>query len=603
MAMNRSAKSWLLGLFMLGIVAVSARPHATAAENEDIRIGEKVGEFTFKDIRYLPRTLEELGEKKAYVLVFTTLECPLVQRYLPVVKKLDDEFRSREVQFLAVNVGAADPLMEVAWQAVRVDAAFPFVKDYDGEVVRALGVTRTPEAVVLDARRRLRYRGRIDSQFRLGGARPNAGREDLREAIEEVLGGQEVSVASTPVDGCLIQFSNPPLPEKPITYAEQIAPLLKEHCQSCHQGIGGGAFSLRNYDEVVSHAATIAEVVREGRMPPWYASREHGEFINRRGLSASQRRLIADWVRGGCALGDESKIPEPLSRDPAAWRIGPPDLVIQAAQTTRLPATGIMPYQYILLPHLFLADTWIQKAEIRPSNPKAVHHCNMAFVAIGQKFSEANFITGQVPGGEAFELGAGIGFKIPAYSLLALQVHYVPTGEESTDRISVGLSYPRETIQKQLHHFQIVNRKFAITPGDGHHAVTASRTLKCDATGVGMFVHMHVRGKDMQFLAHKPDGAAETLLAVPNYSFDWQMPYVWAPGKQRFPRGTRIECLAHFDNSAFNPYNPDPTATVREGQQTHEEMMMGFFFYTDDAEELNLRTDPKTGRVLQKSGE
>jgi hypothetical protein len=144
-----------------------------------------------------------------------------------------------------------------------------------------------------------------------------------------------------------------------------------------------------------------------------------------------------------------------------------------------------------------------------------------------------------------------------------------------------------------------VNRKFAITPGDSHHAVEASRTLKCDATGIGMFAHMHVRGKDMLFRAHRPDSEAETLLAVPNYSFDWQMPYVWEPGKQRFPRGTKIQCLAHYDNSAFNPYNPDPAATVREGQQTHEEMMMGFFFYTDDGEHLNLRTDPKTGRVLE----
>lgn len=597
--MNRSANKRLALAAMVLVSVSGVCLHLPAAEKTAVQIGDQVAEFTFKDIRYLPRTLEELGKKKAYVLVFTTLDCPLVQRYLPVIKKLEEEFRPQDVQFVAVNVGAADPLAEVAYQAVRVDAAFPFVKDYEGDVVHAVGVTRTPEAVVLDDQRRLRYRGRIDSQFRLGGARPDAGREDLREAIEEVLAGREVSVSTTPAEGCLIQFPDPPLPDKAVTYAEQIAPLLKENCQSCHQGKGGGAFSLRTYDEAVAHAATIAEVVHEGRMPPWYASRQHGEFINRRSLTASQRRLVADWVRGGCALGDESKIPEPLTRDPAAWRIGEPDLVIQAAQTTRLPATGIMPYQYILLPQVFLADTWIQKAEIRPSNPKAVHHCNMAFVAIGQKFSEANFITGQVPGGEPFELGAGIGFKIPAYSMLALQVHYVPTGEESSDRISVGLSYPRETIQKQLHHFQVVNRKFAITPGDGHHAVAASRTLKCDATGIGMFVHMHVRGKDMSFRAHTPDGAAETLLAVPNYSFDWQMPYVWEPGKRHFPSGTRIECLAHFDNSTFNPYNPDPTATVREGQQTHEEMMMGFFFYTDDGEALNLRTDPKTGRVVQ----
>jgi hypothetical protein len=224
----------------------------------------------------------------------------------------------------------------------------------------------------------------------------------------------------------------------------------------------------------------------------------------------------------------------------------------------------------------------------------------MAFVSAGQKFSEANFITGQVPGGDALDLKNGLGFKIPALSLLALQVHYVTTGEETTDRLSVGLGFPRETIRKQLRHVQIKNRSLAIPPGAPHHAVTASRTLNCDATGVGMFTHMHVRGKDMVFRALRPESEPETLLAVPNYNFDWQMPYVWEPGKMRFPRGTRIECVAHYDNSAFNPYNPDPKATVREGQQTKEEMMYGFFFYTDDAEDLNLSIDPKTGHVSQK---
>jgi len=136
--------------------------------------GQVVGDFAFKDIRYLPRRLSDLGKKRAFVLVFTTLDCPLVQRYLPVVKTLEQEFRPQDVQFLAVNVGANDPLLEVAYQAVRVGAEFPFVKDFHGDVVRAVGVTRTPEVVVLDGERRLRYRGRIDDQFRLGGARPEA---------------------------------------------------------------------------------------------------------------------------------------------------------------------------------------------------------------------------------------------------------------------------------------------------------------------------------------------------------------------------------------------------------------------------------------------
>ena len=588
------AMFFLVGAFLVAVHADDTPP--AAASSSRVAIGQQIGQVTFKDIRYLPRSLNDLGDKKAFVLVFTTLECPLVQRYLPVVKQLDEAFRDQGVQFLAVNVGANDPLAEVAYQAVRVGAEFPFVKDFDGQVVRVVGATRTPEVVLLDADKKLRYRGRVDSQFRLGGARPDAGRADLKTAIEEVLAGREVSVPETPVDGCLISFSKPQPPQSPVTFAEHIAPLLQKHCQACHHG-DNGPFALITFDQAVAHAATIAEVVREERMPPWYASREHGEFTNRRGLSAAERRHVADWVRSECPLGDEARLPKPLEFPKDRWRIGTPDLVIKSPQEHKLPASGYIPYKYVVLPHVFLADTWIQKAEIRPSSPRSVHHCNMAYVAPGGKFNEANFITGQVPGGDAFDLEAGMAFKIPALSMLILQVHYVSTGEETKDQLSVGLCYPKEVVQKQLRHFEVKNRTFEIPPGAAHHKVAASRTLSCDATGVGMFTHMHVRGKDMVFRAIYPEGRDQILLAVPNYSFDWQMPYRWAPEKEKFPRGTRIECVAHFDNSPFNPYNPDPKATVREGQQTYEEMMYGFFFYTDDAEQLNLRVDPATGRV------
>ena len=127
------------------------------------------------------------------------------------------------------------------------------------------------------------------------------------------------------------------------------------------------------------------------------------------------------------------------------------------------------------------------------------------------------------------------------------------------------------------------------------HPVGAKRELECDATGIGLFSHMHLRGKDSTFFAHYPDGKTETLLSLPNYSFDWQLAYVWPQGSKHFPKGTRVECLSHFDNSPFNPFNPDPAATVKFGPQTHHEMMQGYFFYTHDAENLNVKVDPKTG--------
>src|SRR5262249_52140463 len=231
--------------------------------------------------------------------------------------------------------------------------------------------------------------------------------------------------------------------------------------------------------------------------------------------------------------------------------------------------------------------------QILPDNPRVLHHCNLAYANITEGFNEANFITGIVPGGEVMDLPDGIAFCIPKGSVLGLQIHYVATGKKETCSVSVGLRYPRGAVDKRLRHLVFTDRSFAIPPEAPAHKVSASRMLDRDTVGIGLFAHMHLRGKDMTFTARSPNGKAETLLIIPNYSFSWQVPYRWEPGKMRLPKGTRLDCIAHYDNSTFNPFNPDPRATVRHGPQTHHEMMFGFFFYTSAAEELGLRVDAK----------
>lgn len=593
----------------VALVAVLAlRLHAAeastkTADNPAVVIGQKVSEFTFKDIRYLPRKLTDFGDKKAYVIMFTTLDCPIAQKYLPKLKAMDEAYRDKGVQFLAVNVGPSDDLREVAYQALMVDAEFPFAKDFDGQVVRAVGGSRAGGVVVLDAERKLRYRGRVDDQFRLSGERPAAEREDLKMAIEDVLAGRDVAVAETAIDGCLISFPSPKARSTPVTYSEHVAPLLQKHCQDCHHdGAPEAPFALASYQEAVDHAPMIAEVVSEQRMPPWYASKEHGEFTNVRGMTADERSLVEDWVRGDCLQGDPAKAPSPRVFSESKWKIGAPDLVLQTP-LQKIPATGYIDYRYMILPHRFEKDTWIQGAQILPENSKAMHHCNMAYVKVGEKPSNQNFITGQVPGGDAMILDNNVAFMIPANSVLALQIHYVTLGQETTDRISVGLKFPREIIQKNLKHTQVTNLNFKIPPGAPHYKVSAVRELKNDTTGYGMFSHMHLRGEDMTFRAIYPDGQDETLLVVPNYNFGWQQSYRWPEGKKKFPKGTKLEVFAHYDNSPFNPYNPDPKKEVEEGQQTFQEMMYGFVFYTEDNESLNLQIDPKNGQVITPSSD
>jgi peroxiredoxin len=581
-------------------ICLALRPHVasrTVADEKPIRLGDKVPQLTFKDTRYLPRSLDDFPQQKAYVLVFTATDCPLVERYLPVLQKLESAYRGKSMQFLAINVGPGDSILNVATQAVEHGMEFPFVKDTEAKWAPALGVTRTPEVVVLDAERRMRYRGRIDDQYRLGGNRAEPTRCDLQAALDEVLAGKEVTVPETPVDGCLITKVEPPVPRKDITYAEHVAPLLRKHCVVCHQPGTAAPFSLLTYEQAKRRAAALSDVVADQRMPPWYASPKYGQFVNQRGLSDSERDLVMQWARAGAPLGDERKLPPPLAEKADPWLIGAPDLVIQDTSTFTIPKQGVVPYKYSILPHIFEEDTWLQGVQILPDNPRVVHHSNMAYVSATEGFQMANFITGFVPGGEPMLLENGVAVRIPAKSVLGLQIHLVTNGREEKCRLAVGLEFARGTVKQQLRFHLLVDHRFAVPPGAPAHPVQAARVLEADAIGVGLFAHMHLRGKDMTLKAQYPDGKSETLLLIPNYNFDWQMPYRWEFGKHRFPKGTRLDCLAHYDNSPFNPYNPDPKATVRDGQQSFQEMMNGFLFYVRADENLNLAIDSKTGHA------
>ncbi len=605
-------------LAVVGWLTTSA-PTTAATATPRPAIGDKVEGARFNDIRYLPRSLDELvategpHPTKAVVLVFTNTTCPIVQRYLPRLKEMNAEFGPRGIQFASVNVSPTESLIDVATQGVEFDIPFPCVQDIDGSTVAACGVGRTPEVVVLDADLKLRYRGRIDDQYRVTGMRPKATQTPLRDAIEAILAGQEIQVTETTVDGCVI---TPPLKasatDRELTFHEHVRPLIAQHCQYCHQPGTTAPFSLISYDDVAGNAEMIAEVVDQQRMPPWYASPKHGEFLNARTLSREDRETIVGWVRAGMPLGDPAtEQPEVVNSasemsdpDPEwggqRWWIGKPDLILTIPGEYEIPADGFVDYKYAVLPQLFLRDTWLLAAEIQPDNPRIVHHANLGFLKIGADPREAKLITGYVPGVGPMVLSDGIASRIPAGSAVGLQIHLTTTGKPEKTRLRVGFRFPREQVDKELHYLQLSNTRFAIPPYASHHPVSRTKGVDEDVTVYGFFAHMHLRGKDTTFIARPPQRPAETMLMIPNYNFDWQLPYHVAQGGRKYPAGTDFECLSHFDNSQFNPFNPDPSATVRDGQQTIQEMMYGYLFYTKDAEELNLTINPRTGAVKSR---
>jgi hypothetical protein len=581
-----------------------------------VEVGEKLASCTFTDLRYLPRSLDDFVSKndpvpiRAFVLVFTNTTCPLVQRYLPRLKQLDADFRKRGVQFVAIDVGGEDSMLEIATQAVEHDMPFPFVKDFDGSCVAACGLDRTATAVLIDADRKIRYRGRIDSRYRLSGSSPGVPKEELRDAIESLLAGEKIVVAETVVDGCLITKLVPPKSVGDVSYAKQIAPILDRNCKACHQPGTAAPFSFDDLDAVASNAAMIAEVVDQRRMPPWYASPGVGKFMNDRTMSSADRKLLVAWARAGAPHDDVGTTPtnvESVTSQEAShaagiwasktWQIGEPDYVLETPLTYDVPADGYVDYKYAVLPTLFLRDTYVEAVEIQPSNPRVVHHANLGFMPLGTDGKNAKLITGYVPGVGPMLLEHNVASKIPAGSAIGLQIHLVTTGKPEKTKLRVGFRFPRYEIDKELHYLQLSNQEFAIPPYAAHYPVSRTKTLRDDVTLYGFFAHMHVRGQDATFRAYPPDRDPVTLLMIPNYSFDWQMPYHLPYGAVKFPANTKFECLAHFDNTSFNPYNPDPSATVRDGQQTYQEMMYGYMFYTKDKEHLGLKIDVANGHA------
>ncbi|MBN9120617.1 MAG: redoxin family protein, partial [Planctomycetes bacterium] len=306
-------------------------PGAARAADDRPKVGDTVGKLKFTDTRSLPRTLDDFGKKKAVVLVFTNTTCPVAQKYLPVLQALEKEYRDKDVQFVNVNAADEDTVIALATQSVRYDVEFPCVKDFGGTCARALGVTRTPEAVVLDASRRISYRGRIDDQFRLGGARKEPTACELRDAIDAVLAGKKPAVPETEVDGCPITFAKP-RPARDVNFAEHVAPILQKHCWECHKAGGSAPFALTTHKQAAARADAIAETITDQRMPPWFASHEFGPFINRRGLTDEERSTVADWVKSGAPAGDLTKTPAPPPEPKSRWLIGTPDLTLDTTE-------------------------------------------------------------------------------------------------------------------------------------------------------------------------------------------------------------------------------------------------------------------------------
>jgi hypothetical protein len=358
------------------------------------------------------------------------------------------------------------------------------------------------------------------------------------------------------------------------TFHKDIEPILQARCQGCHRPGEVAPMSLLTYGEARPWAKAIREAVLMGKMPPWSPDPKYGKFRNDLSLAPGEKEKIVAWVDAGAKEGKRSDAPPPKSFT-EGWQIPPPDVVFQMPEPFDVPATGAVEYQFIRVPTNFTEDKWVQMVEVRPGNPAVVHHAIVVMDDPEYRGRE-EYLGGYAPGMMAQIWKPGQARLLRAGSVLTFQMHYAANGKAAQDRTEIGLVFAKEPVTQRIMGSLAMPPGLTIPPGAVNYRVDGVATIQQDSELVSLRAHMHLRGKSFQMRAVYPNGESEILLDIPKFDFNWQ-PYYYLATPKPLPRGTRIEATGYFDNSANNPFNPDPTATVSWGPQTWDEMMIGWF--------------------------
>jgi hypothetical protein len=534
-----------------------------------------VDNFQLADQTFIGRQLYRLGDAKAVVLISYASADATVRRDAPAWMALKAAYAGKGVEFMALASRQGETRERVVADAKAAGLEMPILFDYQQLVGEQLGVTRTAEVIVIDPKTwRVAWRG---------PAAAGAG-----EAIAALTAGKPVTVASAPAAGGAIAF-----PERArakdfaqISYAGSIAPIIQAKCAGCHQPGGIGPMPLNSYEQVKGFSPMIREVLRTQRMPPYQRDPTVGHFEDGGRLSPDQVKTLVHWVEAGAPRG---KGEDPLAKikfQAPEWPLGKPDVIV-AIPAVKIPARGVLDYQYPMQPNVMTEGRWLRATAFQISDRQAVHHILTGVAPDGAKPGEAvsesrwtALLHGYVPGVGYMETAKGTGIWVPPASGLAFQAHYTTYGRESVENTKVGMYfYPRGQEPKYPRRtFGIFDFSIVIPPGEEEHHEVASIVIPKAAVIYAFTPHAHKRGAAANISIRYPNGREEMLLAVPRYDFGWQHDYVLKT-PLTVPAGSRIITRWVYDNSARNPGNPDPKRTVPWGEQSFDEMLAVYIHY------------------------
>ena len=581
------------------LAATSTSSTDASAESDSVRegprpikpsangVGRQIPNLKFTDISGTQHQLSDFAKHQAVVIAMTGTGCPLCLKYAPSLAELERKYSRENVAFIFINPNESEKLGEIREAIGQHGFAGPYVQDAKRLLPGVLEAKTTTEVFVLDRARTLVYRGAVDDQYGFAYSLEAPRVSYLADALESVLRGKSPDVQATTSPGCELFYDQPIEVKTNVTYHNRISRIIQANCIECHRDGGIAPIALETYAQVKDYAGMIRSVVRREVMPPWFAepqenSGEDGvdvlHWANDRSLSDQDKKDLFAWIGDGAPEGESADAPLTKSF-PGGWLIGKPDREFAFPQPVPVKATGIMPYKHITVETNLEEDKWVQAIEVRPGKLDVVHHVIVSVKAGEGEFDERDGYWGAyVPGNSTLVYPEGYGRRLPKGAKLRFQMHYTPNGTATEDVTRLGIVYCKEPPKHEVKVVGIANPRINIPAHASHHPEEASVTLPTDVEVLAFLPHMHLRGKAALYELES-NGETEKLLDIPRYDFNWQLRYRLAEPRT-LERGDTIRFTAWYDNSKNNPANPNPNTNVDWGQQTEDEMHLGYVEYT-----------------------
>ena len=537
---------------------------------------DRIGDFALLDSDGAFHQLSRYRNREALVLMSFDDRCASIDTAIGQLKSLQRDWSDQGVAFGLIDSSGEADIQTIRATKARHGLDLPLLIDNGQLVTETLRLTRAGEVAILDPERlTLIYRG--------------VALESAAQSLANEIAGTTDNTIITESAGCELNFS---MRESHLAitpdYATEIAPIIAEQCASCHREGGIGPFAMDSHLMLQGWSPMIREVLLTKRMPPTQVDPYIGHFSNARYISDLDLQRLVHWIDAGAPRGgaDIDPLTELQFPDRREWQLGEPDFIVKAP-VHEIPATGVLDYINIEVELPFEEDKWVRAVQYIAGDEAVLHHL-LSYVTAPREAVQGEspvainasprFLEGYAPGKvDAITFPQNTGVYIPQGHNLAMQFHYTPNGRATVDETLLGL-YMHEDPPDYENFTQSVSGMFRIPPFAGNHAASAEYVFAEDVVVTGLRPHMHFRGKDMKLSAELPDGSITELLSVPNYSYAWQPTYALEE-PVNLPAGTMVHVTGTFDNSEYNPANPDPTKELTFGLQSWDEMFIGYWTY------------------------